>query len=295
MNACWGLKMPPTAKSVLMSLADQANDAGDAWPSIDTIAERTCWNRATVIEAIKWLESAKAIQANRDNGRRTTYQLTPELFDPNVPATSRRATSRAERPVPAIDQSGKATGESARPVGQDDLTSRAERPHPSGKTTQPVGQNDTIPKEPSINPQEPKPRAKKTDDALPEGFAEFWDAYPRKDSKRDAIKAWGQLSLAINSELRADVMAGLAGWRKHPTWIKGERQYIKLPAGWLREERWRDESAQSARGGIDTARWWLPAGFPNIHEAENAQCFEHNAHEFRDGKRLTVQRQEVLA
>lgn len=33
-------------------------------------------------------------------------------------------------------------------------------------------------------------------------------------------------------------------------------------------------------------RWAINAGFDNRWEAENSLCFEHNAHQFRDGKRL---------
>ena len=34
------------------------------------------------------------------------------------------------------------------------------------------------------------------------------------------------------------------------------------------------------------APWVLAAGFANIWEAHNNFCFEHTAHEFRDGKRI---------
>ena len=32
--------------------------------------------------------------------------------------------------------------------------------------------------------------------------------------------------------------------------------------------------------------WAIAAGFLDVFEAENAQCYKHNAHQFRDGKRL---------
>jgi Helix-turn-helix domain len=57
MALCWPLKLPLVAKSVLVSLADNANDDGFCWPSIDTISERTCASRRAVIEAIKALEN----------------------------------------------------------------------------------------------------------------------------------------------------------------------------------------------------------------------------------------------
>lgn len=82
MSACWGLTMPPTAKSVLISLADNANDEGYCWPSISTISERTCFSERAVQNAIKWLEDSGLLRANRDNGRHTTYVVTPAGYAP---------------------------------------------------------------------------------------------------------------------------------------------------------------------------------------------------------------------
>jgi len=75
LSKCWPLVMPPTAKSVLISLADNANDEGDCWPSIATIAMRTCFSERAVQGAIKWLETEGALSADRTNGRHTRYKI----------------------------------------------------------------------------------------------------------------------------------------------------------------------------------------------------------------------------
>lgn len=82
MGACWPLQMPPTPKAVLISLADNANDHGHCWPSLTKICERTCFGRTAVIDAIKWLESAGAIRADRSNRYSTSYVVTPALYVP---------------------------------------------------------------------------------------------------------------------------------------------------------------------------------------------------------------------
>lgn len=87
-EACWPLQMPPTAKAVLICLADFADDSGQCWPSIDTLAARTCFGRTAVISAIRWLEAAKAISADRSSGRHTSYLVTPGLFDQSASRTS---------------------------------------------------------------------------------------------------------------------------------------------------------------------------------------------------------------
>jgi len=80
MGQCWPLQMPPTQKSVLISLADNANDQGHCWPSLTTIAERTCFGRTAVIEAIKWLEAHGALRADRSDRYRTSYVVTPTQY-----------------------------------------------------------------------------------------------------------------------------------------------------------------------------------------------------------------------
>ena len=82
MAQCWPLAMPPTAKAVLISLADNANDHGECWPSLATIAVRTCFSERAVQNAIKWLEVAGALVADRSNGRHTRYHVTPAAYAP---------------------------------------------------------------------------------------------------------------------------------------------------------------------------------------------------------------------
>lgn len=92
MAACWPLQMPPTQKAVLISLADNANDHGECWPSIPTIVARTCLGERTVHGAIKWLEAHGALVADRSNGRHTRYTVTPATFQP--PQEMRPRSSR---------------------------------------------------------------------------------------------------------------------------------------------------------------------------------------------------------
>ncbi len=72
--------MPPTAKAVLMAMADYADDAGRCWPSISGLCEYTCFGRSAVIEAIKVLERSGAVTADRTDRYRTTYVVTPANY-----------------------------------------------------------------------------------------------------------------------------------------------------------------------------------------------------------------------
>src|SRR6185437_11051874 len=104
MSACWPLQMDVSAKAVLMSLADNANDSGHCWPSLDTIAKRTCLHRSNVIKAIERLEAMGHVSVDRTNGRHSTYTVKPNL-DLFEAIPSRSATGSESRPVAERDPS----------------------------------------------------------------------------------------------------------------------------------------------------------------------------------------------
>jgi hypothetical protein len=82
MADCWPLRMPPTPKAVLISLADQANDQGFCWPKVETIALRTCLSERAVRNAIRWLEEAALLRVSPGEMRSNVYTLTPHHYAP---------------------------------------------------------------------------------------------------------------------------------------------------------------------------------------------------------------------
>ncbi len=69
------------------------------------------------------------------------------------------------------------------------------------------------------------------------GFTEFWSAYPRKQGKDAARRAW--LKLRPDEELRGKLLEALAGQKKSAPW--SDPQFIPHPASWLNGRRWEDE------------------------------------------------------
>lgn len=142
MGLCWPLQLPPTAKAVLISLADQANDQGVCWPSLPGIVERTCFGRTAVIEAIRWLEKAGLLLVDKAVGRQNRYLL----------QLDRLRQRSLDEPVRQADQSGRRTSPAGGPVRQTDATRPADGLPPSGRRTTPVRQADPNRQEPSIQP-----------------------------------------------------------------------------------------------------------------------------------------------
>lgn len=107
MTACWPLQgMSPAQKSVLISLADNANDDGVCWPSVATIGARTCLSERAVRNALRWLEEASLLQSHQRFGRSTWYTITPAAYAPGTicpPAPDAPSPRQEMPPTPAPD------------------------------------------------------------------------------------------------------------------------------------------------------------------------------------------------
>ena len=85
----------------------------------------------------------------------------------------------------------------------------------------------------------------------PDGFDEFWSAYPKKVGKGEAKKLWAKLK--VNGRLPS-VLSAIAAQKSTAQWQKEGGQFIPLPATWLRQGRWDDEVQQV------TPQWNMFAG-----------------------------------
>lgn len=108
-----------------------------------------------------------------------------------------------------------------------------------------------------------------------------------------AVESWKKRGLESDLALRERVMAALARHRVCRQWTKDDGQFIPHASTWLNQERYLDDVqtggqvGQGAQAAADD--YWTAAGFTNRWEAENERCWAHNAHTFRDGKKLPTQ------
>jgi hypothetical protein len=72
----------------------------------------------------------------------------------------------------------------------------------------------------------------------PEGFAKFWQQYPRKTAKANAQSAWNRLK--ANAELQATILHDLAQ-RKQVDHQWRDVAFVPHPATYLNGKRWEDE------------------------------------------------------
>ena len=74
---CWPLPMSPTQKLVLICLADHADEWRSCWPSIGTIAKRTCLSDRAVQKALAWLQASGIVQRVARHMQSSHFHIRP--------------------------------------------------------------------------------------------------------------------------------------------------------------------------------------------------------------------------
>ena len=70
-------------------------------------------------------------------------------------------------------------------------------------------------------------------------FDKFWQAYPKKVSKKQAQKSWKKINPSL--ELFEKILKALEMVKQTEQWKKDNGKYVPYPATWLNQERWNDE------------------------------------------------------
>jgi len=116
-----------------------------------------------------------------------------------------------------------------------------------------------------------KQKAEAKPSTTADGFAAFWESYPKKQGKGAALKAWR--AIHPSTELRDTIAASVEAQRTCRQWLKDGGQFIPNPATWLRQQRWED--APDAGVSMPTSpgsyrdpwcRHFPKCGTPEMHE-----------------------------
>lgn len=70
------------------------------------------------------------------------------------------------------------------------------------------------------------------------GFEEFWKLYPKKKSRKEALKAWTKLK--PDADLHRTLITALSSHCGSEDWTKDGGRYIPNAATWLNGELWHD-------------------------------------------------------
>ena len=91
----------------------------------------------------------------------------------------------------------------------------------------------------STPPTSPRRGSGRKKSADMDGFALFWQEYPRKAAKAAALKAWQKLN--PSPELVERILAHVREHKRSPDWIKDGGQFVPHPATFLNGRRWEDD------------------------------------------------------
>jgi len=77
----------------------------------------------------------------------------------------------------------------------------------------------------------------------PERFEQFWRAYPRREAKGRALKAWTKAIKTTNQQLIINAA------QEYAETLTVEYQFIPLPATWLNDQAWLNERPKAKQSG----------------------------------------------
>jgi hypothetical protein len=98
---------------------------------------------------------------------------------------------------------------------------------------------DAVPPTPTPTPTPTPNKPPTPKGAVDNGFANFWNPYPRKTAKVQAQKAWAKLN--PSEALQAEILAALAAQCKSEQWTKDGGSFIPHASTWLNQRRWEDQ------------------------------------------------------
>lgn len=120
------------------------------------------------------------------------------------------------------------------PYGQNDQMGLVKMTTPIPETTQ------RIPKTTTTLVQ------KEAEKLQTDQFLQFWSAYPKKQDRAKALRAW--LKIKMNTDLYQTILTALETQKKGIQWQKNGGQFIPLATTWLNGQRWTDEVINYKQG-----------------------------------------------
>ncbi|QOR55262.1 MAG: hypothetical protein SHS37scaffold220_31 [Phage 67_12] len=241
MTLAFKTALPSTQKFVLVALCDSANDQGECYPSVPSLAEKCSLSERAVQGAIASLQDCGCVRREFRNGRSTVYWVdpTPAVRAP-LPKSSTPAATAPQGRTSFTPAAG-APPQQVHPTPADPAPTPPQQVHPTPADPAPI----TV-KEPSVEPSGKRKRAPSAPDTpRPDDVTEtVWrDWCALRKAKRTTAS-----ETAVNGAREEAKLAGLTLDRFLAVWcVRGSQG---LQASWLKpEER---SQAIPRRGGSAT-------------------------------------------
>ena len=231
---------------MLVVLADYSDDDGNSYPAVASLARKCRMTSRNAIYILNRLQASSELRVLKNEGPKGTNRYRIMLALLGEQPLKPTSPLKAASPLKPT---------SAPPEAGFRLPLKPTSP------------------EPSLNRQEPskRKRASTALTSLPDGFA-------ISQRVRDWASPLGFIDY-LPAHLEHFVGTVKASGKRYADWDQALMNYIRNDWGDVRKR------AGVTAGSSDKPKWALDAGFQNRFEAENDGCHEHNAMQFRDGKR----------
>lgn len=220
----WLLKSPVSGGAIrLYGIIDAEWTQGHAHSTIPAtrgqLAEMMQLSKQTIDRFVTELEGVGALTVTR--------RQYGETWLPSIYTLHRRTTNptlASQMGLPTLDNSSIGTG------------LQAQTPSPKSRSLEKKGTRSV-----QIS----------TEDNL---FVEFYQVYPLKKGKKQALKTWKKLGLDTDGTRRQEVMVGV---HRYAQWVAQEQpnpRYLLHPSTWLTGQRWEDVLETAAAAAPLTAQ-----------------------------------------
>lgn len=289
----WALehsRAKPTARFVLVAIASHADEHGrNSYPSSATLQRRTGLSERAIREAVKELTRIGELKVAHGVGPKgcNVYWI---IMTPAGDAASTESPRHQMPPAPDAPPADGASSTGAPDAGLDLVAPASGAAPPAGAAVS-TGQ-ELPPNSPSIVKEQsffkthtaddgglfdvpaeapPKPKRRSAPTGPPQSeidaaFARFWEAYPRKVSRGDAVKAFTKV-VKSGTDLEA-VIAGAQRYRDDGARQRSEIKYTKHAATWLNGQCWLDEVAPPSRASPNGHQPYRNPADSSIYEGD---------------------------
>ena len=208
-------ELPHAGKLLYLVLSSMAHKNGYCWPANETLAAELDLSKRRVRELLAMLQERGYIRVHVRRTEETNEVERRYIYCGMFPDRETPPPSGEDLPDPPAE---------------DFLPSGEKSPDPPAKSRTCIKCKKS--KEENIPPIIPQGESQML-------FDRFWQAYPKKKAKQDAMKAWAKL--APDMALCREMSAALKWQKQSEQWTRDGGQYIPHPGKWLRQRLWEDE------------------------------------------------------
>ena len=262
------LELSPGAIVAYTVLCNYAGDKDHCWPSYKTMCSKLHKCKGTVISYINELVKANLIQVVSGKYKTNIYYI----LNPKSSMTQETNTKNNNYSYAGVVESSFVT------LGTKNDHGRSNFVH-SSPEIEPINnlKNNNINNTPPIPPvglqarQDPLPTdaSPAAECASDSDFQSIWIAYPRKESRRKALKQWNALARTGQLPPLTDLLETIAFRSQSEPWQKEKGRFVPRLAKWLAERRWEDELTAEEKENFDA---WLEQKRRDIRAKEIAKA-----------------------